>query len=74
MSKEEKDNKEASGCCEGFTGFGFKGFKDAIAACCGTEGERPGGGSMIEKFKNACCGHSEKEDSAGPDNPKKGCC
>ena len=70
MSKEEKDNKEASGCCEGF-GFGSKGFKDVMAACCGTEGERPGGSSMFEKFKNACCGHSEEEKSAGKDEPKK---
>ncbi len=73
MGKEEAGNKEASGSSEGF-GFGFKGFKEKMKACCGTEGKKPGGNTMFEKCMNACFGHSEEEDSAGPDDPKKGCC
>jgi hypothetical protein len=57
MSKEETGNKEASGCCEGF-GFGFKGFKDAMKACCGTEGEKP----------------AKEDEPVVKDEPKKGCC
>ncbi len=73
MSTEEKDNKEASGSSEGF-GSGFKGFKDFIAGCCGTEGKGPDCRAMFEKFKNSCCGHSGAEDSADKDGSKRGCC
>ncbi len=73
MSKEETGNKEASGSSAGFDS-GFKGIKDKMESCCGTEGKWPDCRTMFEGFKNACFGNSAEEDSAGPDEPKKGCC
>ena len=73
MSTEEKDNKKASDSSEGF-GAGFKGFKDFIAGCCGTEGKGPDCRTIFEGFKNSCCATEGKEASAGKDESKRGCC
>ncbi len=57
MSKEEKSNKAASGCCDDF-GSGFKGMKEKMAECCGTKSEKPAKEdetAVKDEAKKGCC-------------------